>query len=317
MKHNKRITVIILLMFLIAQFIGLYVVGTYAEEKVVNGEVVNNTGKVLPYGMGFNIEENETLDTYSMIFSFLFSFIIAVLVVFLLIKIKSKIILRVWFLAVVTIALGISITSLLPEIKYASLIGLAVAIPFSIVKIYKRNVIVHNLTELLIYPGVAAIFVPILGLTSIIVLLILISVYDMWAVWKSKIMQKMAKYQMNELKIFGGFLIPYASKKVKDKIKLLKSRYTSKKSLERNFKKAKIKINLAILGGGDVVFPIITAGVVLKTWGLIPAIVTIMGAFIGLLGLLIYSEKKKFYPAMPFITAGIFLGLIVSYFFLI
>ncbi|MDP3966594.1 MAG: presenilin family intramembrane aspartyl protease [archaeon] len=317
MKHNKKITVIILLMFLVAQFIGLYVVNTYAVEKVVNGEIVNNTGKTLPYGMGFEMEETENLDPYSILISFLFSFVIAVSLIFLLIKIRSKFIIKIWFFAVVAIALGISFTALLPEIRYASIIGLLVALPLSFYKIYKRDIIVHNLTELLIYPGIASIFAPILGIITIIVLLIIISIYDMWAVWKSKIMQKMAKYQMETLNIFGGFLIPYASKKVKEQLRKMKDKYKSKKILESKLKKAKIKINLAILGGGDVIFPIITSGVVLKTWGLVPAIVTIAGAFLGLMGLLMFSEKKKFYPAMPFITAGIFLGLIVSYLFFV
>jgi len=47
--------------------------------------------------------------------------------------------------------------------------------------------------------------------------------------------------------------------------------------------------------------------------GFIPAVFTIAGATLGLSLLLILSEKKKFYPAMPFITGGIFIGLILSY----
>ena len=50
-------------------------------------------------------------------------------------------------------------------------------------------------------------------LKTVIILLVVISIYDMWAVWKSGIMQKMAKYQMDELKIFSGFYVPYASKR--------------------------------------------------------------------------------------------------------
>jgi len=304
-------------MFLVAQFIGLYVVGTYAQEKVMNGEVVNNTGKIFPYGMGFDPEETEDLDSFSIIFSFLFSFIIAISLIFLLIRIKSRFILKIWFFTIVVVALGISFTAFLPEMQYASLIGLAFAIPLGFLKVYKRGIISHNLTELFIYPGVAAIFVPILGLVSIIILLILISIYDMWAVWKSKIMQKIAHYQMNELNVFGGFLIPYASKNVRNKIKNLKLKYKSKKSLEKKLRDSNLKVNIAILGGGDVVFPIITAGIALQIWGLIPAIVVIFGALLGLTGLLIFSEKKKFYPAMPFITTGLFLGMAISYFFLV
>ena len=74
-----------------------------------------------------------------------------------------------------------------------------------------------------------------------------------------------------------------------------------------------VKINVAILGGGDVVFPIIVSGVVLKTWGVCPAIGVILGALLGLGTLLFFSEKKKFYPAMPFISTGIFLAMGISY----
>ena len=36
-----------------------------------------------------------------------------------------------------------------------------------------------------------------IGIMGIIILLLAISLYDMWAVWKSELMQKMAKYQIN------------------------------------------------------------------------------------------------------------------------
>jgi hypothetical protein len=130
----------------------------------------------------------------------------------------------------------------------------------------------------------------------------------MWAVWKSGVMQKMAKFQINKLKIFSGFFVPYLPKKMRSKIKKMKK--TMKKS---ELKKKKIKINLAILGGGDIIFPIIAAGVMLKTLGLASALFVIAGATMGLSYLFFFAEKKKFYPAMPFISAGIFMGVILSY----
>jgi presenilin-like A22 family membrane protease len=186
-------------------------------------------------------------------------------------------------------------------------------------KIFKRNLIIHNLTELLIYPGIATLFVPILNFWSIIVLLLIISIYDIWAVWHSGIMQKMAKYQINTLKVFSGFFIPYISKKMRKQLQKLRK--------NKKLKNKKVRVNIAILGGGDVVFPLITAGVVLMankiflpftniqifTGGIIPALFVIAGATLGLSLLLSFSEKKKFDPAMPFITGGILFGLILSY----
>jgi presenilin-like A22 family membrane protease len=182
--------------------------------------------------------------------------------------------------------------------------ALIIALPLAFIKIYRREFIVHNLTELFIYPGIAAVFVPILNVSTTIAFLILISVYDMWAVWHSGIMQKMAKYQIDKLNIFSGFFIPYLSKKAKTKIKKMK---------KSELKKKKIKVNIAILGGGDVIFPIIAAGVMLKTLGFMSALLVIAGATLGVSYLFFFSEKKKFYPAMPFITVGIFIGMFVSW----
>ena len=288
MKHKLIIILVLLGMFLVTQFIGLYVVNHYSQNT-------------LPYGM----EPPKDIDPVSFFPSIIIAFIIAIALFFLLTKFKVEFILKLWFFVVIVLALGISINSFLPKFQYLPVIALIIALPFALIKVFNRNILVHNTTELFIYPGIAAIFVPLLNIWTMILLLILISVYDMWAVWKSKIMQKMAKYQINTLKIFSGFFIPYLSKKQGQMIRNLKD----KKS---KLNKKKIKVNVAILGGGDVIFPIIAGGVMLKTLGIWSAIFVILGAALGLTYLLFFSEKKKFYPAMPYITAGIFLGMLIS-----
>ncbi|MBR9701938.1 hypothetical protein GOV13_03375 [Candidatus Pacearchaeota archaeon] len=307
MKHNLKIISILLAMFIVTQFIGLYVVDHYSTVKIIDGQIQNVSAPELPFGMESPEIQKES-DYYGFFSGIVIAFIIAISLLFLLTHFNAAFILRLWFFIVIIIALGISFNVLIPQIKYASLIAAVIALPFAYIKIYKKEFLIHNLTELFIYPGIAAVFVPILNLWTIIILLILISVYDMWAVWHSGIMQKMAKYQINQLNIFSGFFVPYASKKIKAKIKIMKQTL-SKKEL----KKKNIKVNVAILGGGDVVFPIITAGVMLKTFGLTSALLVILGATLGLAYLFFKSEKKKFYPAMPFITAGIFLGMLASW----
>ncbi len=293
MKHNIKITFFLLSMFIVTQFIGIFVVNHYVQA-----------GNNLPYGMSPPQAEQESDFFTSFLPSIIIAFIIAIVVLFLLIKFNAEAVLKVWFFVVVAIALGITFSSLLPNFAKKELFVLIVALPLAFFKIFQRNFIVHNATELLIYPGIAAVFVPMLNIWTIIILLILISFYDMWAVWHSGIMQRMAKYQINKLKVFSGFFLPYASKQVKEKIRNMK---------KSELKTKKIKVNLAILGGGDVIFPIITAGVALKTLGLGAALLVIAGATLGLAYLFFSAEKKKFYPAMPFITIGIFLGLIAAY----
>jgi len=293
MKHNIKITLILLIMFLVTQFIGLYVVNHYSNPE-----------NPLPYGMETpEIQDNS--DFYTSLFpSIIIAFIIAVVLLILFTRFKLDFIMRLWFFVVVLIALGIFLSSILPQEKYISLFALLFALPFALIKVYRRNILIHNLTELVIYPGIAAVFVPLLNLWTVTILLILISFYDMWAVWHSGIMQKMAKYQITQLKIFSGFFIPYISKK--QRAELVKIKKENPKKLET----IKVKANIAILGGGDVIFPIITAGVMLQTFGFLAALFVIIGALLGLSYLFFLAEKKKFYPAMPFITIGIFLGIL-------
>jgi len=290
LKHTVKITIILLAMFIITQFIGIYVVNHYSIP-----------GKELPYGMKIPEIQKES-DYYGFFSAIIMAFVIAIVLMFLLSKFNWAFIIKLWFFIVIVIALGISFNSFIP-LKYSSLIALLIAVPLAVEKVYKRNFLVHNATELFIYPGIAAVFVPILNLFTIIALLILISIYDIWAVWHSGIMQKMAKYQINKLNIFSGFFVPYISKKIKMQMqKLPKSKLKNKK----------VRANVAILGGGDVVFPIIAAGVILKTSGLIPALFVILGATLGITYLFFFAEKRKFYPAMPYITAGIFLGMLLG-----
>ena len=314
MKHNLKITLILLAMFFITQLIGLAVIYSYSPKQtqtLVNGTLTNVTiTPQLPYGMQ-PPEMNPQISVTSIIISML----IAVLLIFLLMKIKATIFLKFWFFFVVLIALSLTFNSVLMNLPlpYATYISLVIALPLAILKIFKRNVIVHNLTELLIYPGIAAVFVPILGMWSVVILLILISIYDIYAVWHAGFMQKMAKFQINQLGIFGGFLIPTITKKQKEEIDLLREKIKEKKISKKSLKKKRIKISLAILGGGDVAFPMIMAGVVLRSLGLIPALIVPLFATIALFLLFIFAKKEKPYPAMPFLTAGCLLGLLVGY----
>lgn len=299
MKHNTKVTILLISMFLITQLIGLFIVSVYVN------------GLQLPYGM----EPPKEIKDEPQGVQIIFAFIIAIGLFFLLIKLNAETFLRIWFFVVTIIALGLTLTAILfsINISYASYLALFIALPLAYMKIFRRNLIVHNITELLIYPGIAAVFIPLLNIVWIIILLLIISLYDMWAVWHSEFMQKLAKYQINNLKFFTGFFVPYATKKQRQKIKFLKSKYKNEQ-LEKQLKKEKIKINLAILGGGDIIFPIITAGIFYKAYGsIIPALIITLFATLALLTLFIIARKGKFYPAMPFITAGLYLGMVVNW----
>jgi len=318
MKHNWKVTAILLSMFVITQVIGLFVTAAYANPVVIGNETVN----LVPFGM-----EPPAVEAAPALGSIVFSFVIAILLIFLLMKFKAAIVLRTWFFIVVILAIGIVLNIILVSVNpdwglreinlgiltptIAEFVSVIVALPLAFFKVFKREIFTHNLTELLVYPGIAVVFIPILNVWTAIALLILISAYDMYAVWHSGFMQKMAKYQISHLKFFAGFFVPYMSKGDRVKLQKIKSAKKSKKDKEKAL--GKLSVNLAILGGGDVVFPIITAGVVMAAGGLAAAISVVVGATLALALLFYYSEKGKFYPAMPFITGGILVGLGFAY----
>ncbi len=342
MKHDLKITLVLLAMFLATQIIGLIVIDAYSPQKTIqveiDGKVVEKTtgGNItLPYNM-----EPPKMSWREVVPSIMISILLATLIFFILTRLKAALIIRAWFFFVVLITTSISLTALLSKfhpswdrvlttslgypLTLVSVVALVIAFVLAFYKIVKRNFLIHNFSELLIYPGLAAIFVPLFmnldkpNVLSIhppifwcIILLLLISLYDAYAVWKSKHMISLAKYQIQSLKLFTGFFLPYVSNKSYEQIKKLKG---SKDIKMEDVKKEtqKIKISLAILGGGDVAFPLIFAGIVLRASSFLDAMIVAVAVTISLLLLFITAKKEKFYPAMPFLTAGCLAGYLLT-----
>jgi presenilin-like A22 family membrane protease len=304
MRHEIKIIAALLLMFVMTQLIGLIVIDAYTPQKTIESGGVNKTigqNVTIPYGM----EPPEQKAEVSFA-SLAVSLVIAIFIFFLLMKFRARNLIRIWFTFVVFLTISIALTALLTKLFPGSMIkldivALILAVPLTFYKIFKRNIIVHNATELVIYPGLAAIFVPIMAVWSIIALLLIISAYDIWAVWKSKFMASLAKYQIEKVKVFTGFLVPYMPKKEALKLKKAQKIKTQRAKIKAL---KKIRVSMALLGGGDVAFPLIFAGVIYRVAGLPSALMIIAGSTISLLLLFVFAKKGKFYPAMPFITAG-------------
>ncbi len=320
MKHNKKTSVILLTIFVIIQIVGILVINSYRPIETLS---TNETIVDLP----FNLNENNSGNPISI----LTSLVLAIFIISILLKYKLKYIIKFWFLIVVVISIGITINAFIKGIftqNITWIIAITTALTLGILKVQIPNKYIHNATEILIYPGVATILLAtiytsnssITNIITIITILIGISIYDIWGVRKSKIITKMAKYQMEEVKVFGGLIIPSLTKEDKLKIKLLKQKYTNKKIPQEEIKKSKIKTSAAILGGGDIAFTTLTMGIFAWTFpqqilfniqGLIPAIFVLIGALAGLSYIMFLGDTKKPYPAMPYITIGILATLLV------
>jgi presenilin-like A22 family membrane protease len=300
MKHSLSITIVLLVAFLLAQLLGIAIIYNYIdlEQSLQSGKT---EFKQLPIG------ERPPVDEGTSYLPMMIVIIAGTILMLVLIKYNLQWVWKGWFLLAVFMTLFVAFSALIPWSKIALFLALVLALW----KVFKPNFWVQNVTELFIYGGLAAIFVPVFNLWSISILLVLISIYDAYAVWKSKHMIKLAQSQA-KAKIFAGLLIPYSWNKKVPESKVA-SHLAEKKMDISATSTEKVspapKPHTAILGGGDIGFPLIFAGVILKEMGLWQSFIIPLFALIALAGLFFFAKEKKFYPAMPFISAGCFIGL--------
>ena len=293
MKHTLKITLLLILIFLITQVIGLSITNKYIDHKKTA-----ISGKVAFEALPFNLERPEIKESTSYIW-IISAVILGTLLLLILIKFKKFGLWKLWFFLAVFFTMAIAFAAFINNAIAAIL-----AFILALIKIYKPTTITQNLTEIFIYGGLAAIFVPVINLFAAFMLLILISIYDIIAVTQTKHMIKLAKFQTKS-KIFAGLLIPYGKT----------GKITPKEKGITLGKESRV----AVLGGGDIGFPLLFAGVVMKGLmlnnteliGFLKTLIIPVFVSLALLYLLVKGKKDKFYPAMPYLTAGCVIGYLV------
>src|SRR3989344_3058215 len=169
MKHNVKITIILLSMFIATQLIGIYVVNFYSPVRVSSSGIQTNVSAPdLPFG--FQPPELKQNSDFNYAFaSIVLAFMISISLLLFLTKLNAEFFLRIWFFVVIVIALVIAFNVLSSQIGFFSgktlftapiswIFALVITLPLAYLKIYKRNFVVHNFTELLVYPGISAVF---------------------------------------------------------------------------------------------------------------------------------------------------------------
>ncbi len=260
MKHNLKITILLTVLFVLSQAVGLLVTSKYL-----------NPNQEIPFGIQRpQIQPKETF------FQIALAIILTTAVALLVVRFKGVRIWKLWFFASIFFTLTISFAAFVKDI-----FAIMLAIIFSTIKVFKENMIINNLTELFIYGALAALFVPILDIFWVSMLLLVISLYDAIAVWKTKHMVSLAKFQTHS-RLFAGLHIKYSKKRE------------------------------AILGGGDIAFPLLFSGVVLKVAGVLPAAIVVATTTMALLLLFVLGRKNTYYPAMPFLSIGCYVGIFIA-----
>ena len=301
MKHTAQVTAILILVFLFIQVFGLYALAETMTITTGENGAVNVTYSDTAVG------ERPEIEGLTSLLYILAGILIGTGIIMLFVRFRQVRLWKAMYFMAVWLASAITLGVFLPPVE-----AVLLAIALSVFEVFRTNVFIHNLTEILIYPGIAILFAPLFNVYWAALLLLAISIYDVYAVRKSKHMVTLAKFQTGS-KAFAGFVIPYGAGKNAGG---LKAGMPSKVG-----RPGKGGARMAILGGGDIAFPLVFAGVVMewlitaggatKALALAQASIVSVFAALALLVLFVKAEKEKFYPAMPFVTAGCFAGLAV------
>jgi len=263
---------------------------------------------VLTLGLGisavFKLRSFFTLGAVSLpplnIWQFMGQFLSATLFIFIISILGAKagrvkdIIFKIIFILAVFSGGFILLNLWMPSIFALILIVILISI-----WLIKPTVLIHDLSVILAISSIGAVIGLELKPLEVVLLLLIFSVYDFIAVYKTKHMIKMAKEMIKSHAILG-FIIP-----------------SNFRDFKENLKKVQPGGDFLILGGGDIIFPLLLCAS-LAGKGIIDVLIVAIFALIGLLAsfwIFIRQSNRQPIPALPpialFSIIGYLLGLVL------
>ncbi|RLI93768.1 MAG: hypothetical protein DRO90_03120 [Candidatus Altiarchaeales archaeon] len=269
MNYLKPLLLTILI-YLIVQGLGLWIShgGFGVKEGVV--EKVER-GEIQPV-----VQNPERVESSIQIF--LYIIIVTIMLLFLL-RYKFELIIKIFVGMAFLLGLSFTFWNLLGDI------GILVAVLLLVIGIWQRkNLLVMNIILIFTVPGIGSWLGASLSLIPALVLLIILSIYDIISVFGTKHMVKLADGVKGKMPLM--FTIP-------------------------------VEKRILGLGTGDLALPVVFSTSIIKSnYSLMNSVFAVIGGLIGLIFLFIYITKRRdiTLPALPPIAAGMILGFCVSIF---
>ncbi len=266
MKHIKSL-LLLAVIYLLVQGLGLWMAagGLWVEEGLVE-QIIENPE------LGI-VQNPESVESSGQVFLYILA---ATAVILLFIK------LRLGFLMNIFVALSIFIGMALTLSNLLGTAGFLAAVGVSVLRLWKKeNVLLMNLSLIFAIPGVGSWVGASLDVLPALVLLLVLTVYDIVAVFGTKHMVTLADNSKSGSSLM--FSIPVGERCLG-------------------------------LGTGDLAIPLIFAVSLLREYSLAASIITVCGGLLGLVALFFYitQEKDVLLPALPPITVGLLFGFGVS-----
>ena len=249
--------------------------------------------------MGIQQASVSPINPWQFIFSFALGTLLILSVIFFIkSKTKKGIIFKALFIFVIFWGILLTLDVWLESLFSFSGAVFALFLSFFLIfLLLKRpSVLIHNICIILGIAGVGAILGLRISPETMVIFLIIFSIYDFIAVYKTKHMITMAKEMVEHRAILALIVPPKIS------------------GFKGNMKEVKAGGKFLILGGGDIAFPLMLCSSLISRnvfSSLIVAVFSIIG-FLFSFFIFINQKERKPIPALPPIALFCILGYLIT-----
>ncbi len=229
-------------------------------------------------------------------FLFMIGFVTALML--LLYKFKQTKIIKGWYSLAVFLTVYIFFNTFVDTLPAL----IPAAIVFG-VRTKTDNLALKNVLDIFSYAGAGALFGSLIGFVPAIIFLIVLAVYDFISVNITGHMVDLALEGL-DTDTFMGIVFTHEPG---DEEKL-KEKPASDESVEV-VDKTENKQEIGLLGGGDVIAPMVLSVSLLKSFPLYVSITTALGSTLGIIYIMTAEREQKFLPAIPILATSTFVGL--------
>jgi presenilin-like A22 family membrane protease len=280
---ETNVVIFFMIIFLLVQFMGLYIGSQYLG--------VVNAGQIEP------VFENPQSPSNSFL---LIIYVLAGTGLILLAVKFWKFLIRIIEAVAIFSSSTLAFMFLIPVEILTIPVGVFIALALTAWKMFRPTFLSQNIALIFSVAGAGALIGASLGILPSLIFIVLLSIYDFIAVFVTKHMVYMAKEIIKTPTAFT-LAFPYNFKKP---VKF--------SAAGKNVRK---KFHVFQLGGGDIAIPLMFSVSALSSFSLANALLSVVGSTIALGSLIYFSSKRpgRALPALPFITAGAIVGLLISF----
>lgn len=223
--------------------------------------------------------------------------LLATAVLLALYRYSKQLLVKLWFGSALVVTAFILFDAFLRPVP-----ALLATVLFAVLRFRAAGPQLRNVLDTIPFGGAGALFGTLIGLQAALVFLVLLSIYDYIAVNNIGHMVELAQ-RGAETDTFMGFTAPGVGEHVEAAVQADAGEAAGEGGP-----------GVGVLGGGDVILPIVLAVSVIPVFGVGAAVSTVAGAAAALflfLTVIQRRETKQFYPAIPVVGTGALFGTVL------